>query len=120
MRRRAEASTGSFKEVCCQRGRAMMYWIAINGASCAMASFPMTNPVVSPTPQQMLGFPTFEEAKHAQQICLTAPMNEVKRFLQSLAPDVKAGRLVAIMPDNPEPATRGTTMWLEAPDEVLK
>lgn len=62
-----------------------MYWIAINGASCAIASAPMKNPKVTPTPQQLLGFPTFEAAKHAQTVCLTAPMGEVVRFLQSLA-----------------------------------
>ena len=87
------------------------YWIAINSTSCALASFPMTNPVVSPTPQQMLGFPTLEQAKHAQQICLTSPINEVKRFPQSLSPDVKAGRITVIAPDNPEPPTHGPTIW---------
>lgn len=88
------------------------YWIAINGASCALLSFPMTNPFVTPTPQQLLGFPTFEEAKRAQQICLTAPLSEAASFLQSLAPDVAAGRIVAITFDNPEPPTHGPTMWL--------
>jgi hypothetical protein len=95
------------------------YWIAINGASCAMASWPMRNPKVTPTPQQIIGFSTHEEAKHAQHVCLTAPMPEVRRFLESLAPDVKAGRIVADQPKKPEPATRGPTIWLEDNEEVL-
>jgi hypothetical protein len=40
-------------------------------------------------------------------------MKEVTRFLQSLAPDVKSGRIVAINPTRPEPPTRGTTAWVE-------
>jgi hypothetical protein len=89
------------------------YWIAINGASCAMSALPMRKPKVSPTPQQMLGFPTLEEAKHAQHVCLTAPLDDVKRFLASLSADVKAGRIIAITPANSEPPTYGPTMWLE-------
>lgn len=91
----------------------MKYWIAINGASCAIASLPMNNPRVTPTPQQLLGFPTLKEARHAQKVCLTAPMDEVIRFLRSLAPDVGTGRITAITPDNPDPPTSGTTIWLE-------
>lgn len=53
------------------------FWIAINGASCAMTALPMRNPLLTPTPEQMLGFPTPEEARRAQHIYLTAPMEEV-------------------------------------------
>jgi hypothetical protein len=100
-----------------QRGNIMSearYWIAINGASCAMASFPMKSPTVKPTPQQLLGFPTLEEAQRAQRICLTEPMKKVRRFLESLAPDVHSGRIVVIQPTNPEPPTHGQTIWMEA------
>jgi hypothetical protein len=88
------------------------YWVAINGASCTISERPMRKPIVKPTPQQLLGFPTYEEAKHAQNVCLTAPMPEVRRFLESIAPDVKAGRIVAIQPRRPEPPTRSETLWL--------
>ena len=48
----------------------LRYWIALNGASCAMSSMPMRRPEVSPRPWQLIGLPTFEEAREAQRICL--------------------------------------------------
>jgi hypothetical protein len=83
------------------------YWIAINGTSCATFSLPLRNPLVTPTPSQLLGFPTSEEALHAQRICLEAPMHEVRAFFKSLSPDVKAGRIRVIRPPHPQPPTRG-------------
>jgi hypothetical protein len=89
------------------------YWIALNGSSCAMASFPMRDPQVSPVPQQLFGFPTYEEAKQAQKLCLTAPIKDVNEYIQSLGRAVKAGRVKYIRPTNPEPQTGGPTMWLD-------
>ena len=89
------------------------YWIAINGASCALTAFPMRHPLVIPTPEQLLGFPTLDEARKAQQVCLNAPMPEVKRFMQSLSADVMAGRVRVIKPKHPEPPTSGQTAWME-------
>jgi hypothetical protein len=89
------------------------YWIALNGASCALTSLPLRNPLVTPTPQQLLGFPTLKEAKRAQRICLQSSMNEVQRFFTSLSPDVRAGRVRVINPEQPQPPTRGPTMWTE-------
>jgi hypothetical protein len=86
------------------------YWIALNGPSCA--SVPMKAPLVSPVPQQLFGFPTYEEAKQAQKLCLTAPIKVVNEYIQSLGPAVKAGRVKYIRPANPESFTRGPTMWL--------
>jgi hypothetical protein len=96
------------------------YWIAINGSSCAMSSVPMVMPTVLPKPQQLLGFPTLEEAKRAQHICLTAPMNEVRQFLQSLSPHVRCGRITVITFDDPDPPTAESTMWLDANPDKLK
>jgi hypothetical protein len=95
------------------------WWIAINGPTCAMSFMPLRYPTVVPTPEQMLGFPTREEAQHAQHVCLTAPMDEVKRFLTSLAPDVKVGRIKVIQPEHPQlPVGRGEqTVWLQANPE---
>ena len=84
------------------------YWIALNGSSCAMTSMPMRHPLLTPTPQQMLGFPTFEEAKQAQRICL-----EAVEFLKSLAPDVKSGRVRVIQPKHPQPPTAEQSIWTE-------
>jgi hypothetical protein len=85
------------------------YWIAVNGASCAMSSFPMRHPRVTPTPEQMWGFPTLEEAQRAQCICLNEPMPKVIKFLSSLAPDISAGRIRYIRPAHPQPPTTGAT-----------
>jgi hypothetical protein len=92
------------------------YWIAINGSSCARSSLPMQNPMVTPTPEQMLGFPTVEEAQKAQRLCLQAPMNEVRKFMESLRPDVKSGRIRVIQPAHPQPPTHDATMWTESAD----
>jgi hypothetical protein len=89
------------------------YWIALNGPSCAMASWPMKEPQVSPVPQQLFGFPTYEEAKQAQKLCLTAPIKEVDAYIQSLGTSVKAGRVKYIRPANPESFTHGPTMWFD-------
>jgi hypothetical protein len=100
------------------------FWIAINGASCAMASFPMKNPKVTPTPTYLIGFPTIEEARHAQHVCLTAPLAEARRFVDGLVAQGEAEgsavgvqdharRIVVITPANPEPPTRGETMWVD-------
>jgi hypothetical protein len=92
------------------------YWIALNGASCALTSLPLRNPLVTPTPQQLLGFPTLKEAKRAQRICLQSSMNEVQRFFTSLSPDVRAGRVRVINPEQPQLPTRCPTMWTEDGD----
>ncbi len=92
------------------------YWIAINGASCAMTALPMRQPLVTPTPKQLLGFPTLNEARKAQQVCLNAPIPEVKRFIQSLHADVMTGRIRVINPKHPQPPTSGQTAWTDSPE----
>jgi hypothetical protein len=57
------------------------FWIALNGASCTLCRTPLTDPVISPTPEQALGFPTLEEAEQAQQHVLDAPIETVRAFL---------------------------------------
>jgi hypothetical protein len=89
------------------------YWIAINGSLCALSGIPWRNPITAPRAQQLLGFPTLEEAKRAQHICLNAPIPEVKAYLESLRPDIQAGRVVHRTPANPDPQTGGETMWME-------
>lgn len=92
------------------------YWIAINGSSCALTSLPFQKPLCTPTPAQMLGFPTLEEAQHAQGVYLNATMDEVCSFLEGLRPDVKSGRILVIQPTHPQPQTSGPTMWTESAD----
>ena len=94
------------------------YWIAVNGSSCATSSMPMRDPMVVPTPEQMWGFPTFQEAQKAQQIVIAAPMPDVIAFLQGLHQDVKSGRILYRRPENPGPQTRGETVWMDAQEQA--
>jgi hypothetical protein len=94
------------------------YWIAVNGASCAMSSAPMRHPVVIPTPEQMWGFHTLEEAERAQHVCLHQPIPEVIEFFQSLEPHIHSGRIRYVRPAHPEPPTRGETMWVDDRSDV--
>jgi hypothetical protein len=89
------------------------YWIAINGSGCAMSMLPWKNPTTVPVSEQMFGFPTVEEARQAQLICLNKPIPEVMAYLRSLGPDIKSGRVVYKRPRNPGPQTRGRTAWME-------
>jgi hypothetical protein len=82
-----------------------LWWVALNGSSCAIAPTPMKRPKVSPVPEQMIGFRTWGEAKEAQRVCLQAPKDEVRRYLLSLWPDIVAGRIIVIVPPTPEPPT---------------
>jgi hypothetical protein len=79
-----------------------------------LTQLPLREPLVTPTPEQMLGFPTFEEAYEAQQVCLNEPMPKVQRFLLSLSADVKSGRIRVIQPKHPQPPTSGPTMWTDS------
>src|SRR5262249_12405147 len=89
------------------------YWLAINGSSVALARIPVSVEVlarsrVSPTPQQLIGFPTHEEAAAAQQLLLTAPIEAVRARMGEWA-----GRadVAVIVPHHPEPPTTGVTLW---------
>jgi hypothetical protein len=89
------------------------WWIALNGASCARCFMPLRWPFrVTPTPQQLIGFLTEQEAKSAQSICLTAPMSDVVDYLASLADRVRDGEIVVILPPNPEPHG-DNTFWTQ-------
>jgi hypothetical protein len=90
------------------------YWIAINGPSCARTSIALREPKVSPTPYQLIGFPTDEEAREAQRICLEESPATVRQFMESLQPRVRSGVIRVIQPDHPEPPTTEQTAWLEA------
>jgi hypothetical protein len=92
------------------------YWIAINGASCARTSIPLKNPKVTPTPEQLFGFLTPEEAAEAQHTCLTAPIRDANLFIQSLGRRVKLGQVRYIRPKHPQPPTRGHTSWTDDED----
>ncbi len=89
------------------------YWLAINGASCAASSVPLRPTLqVHPTPEQLIGFRTRDEQLSVQQFLLSAPIDEVEKFMREEMPrKVHAGEVLYIRPANPEPPTRGTTLW---------
>jgi len=93
------------------------YWIAINGPSCALCTFPLREPLVTPTPVALFGFVTLEEAKEAQRICLNDPVKKVQRFIQkNLGCRIRQGEVRYIRPDHPQPPTEGATAWTESDD----
>jgi hypothetical protein len=93
------------------------YWIAINGASYAISSFPLRNPMVTPTPELLIGFPTLEEAQEALDVCLHSPIAQRDVFFLRRAPDVKAGRIRLIRPEHSQPSAPGDpTMWTDSAD----
>lgn len=61
------------------------WWIAINGASSCAANLTFPSPTMSctPTPRNLIGFPTQQEAADAQQFLLEAPVDrDMNRRLQ--------------------------------------
>jgi hypothetical protein len=92
------------------------YWIAINGPSCAISVIPLRKPKVTPTPEQLFGFPNFEDAEKAQRIFLTDPVKTIHRFLRKLGADIEAGRVLYIRPEHPQPPTKGATAWTDSID----
>lgn len=89
------------------------WWLAVNGASCAACFFParVDDLEVSPVPEQLIGFRTREEQLEIQQFFLTAPIQDVGRYMASVPRKVKAGELGYLRPDNPEPPSHDSTMW---------
>ena len=89
------------------------YWLAINGASCAASGFPIPRSIrVRPTPEQLIGFQSRDEQLAVQRFLLTAPITEIDRFMREKMPrKIKSGEAVYIRPDNPEPPTKGATIW---------
>jgi hypothetical protein len=98
----------------------LLFWIATNGPTCVRSIFPMRRPIVSPTPEQMWGFPTAEEAEQAQAICIYAPIEQAMDYLRGLGPDIARGRVTYFRPEKPEAPTTGTTMWLDEPHEQVQ
>lgn len=95
------------------------WWLAINGATCAASFLPLPETVVvSPTPQQLVGFKTREAQKAAQKKLLTAPMPEVCRYMREVLPAKRdRGEIKVIRPKKPQRPTDGPTMWMAGRDE---
>jgi hypothetical protein len=89
-----------------------LYWVAINGASAAMAPYPLPVTVMcTPTPELLIGQETLQQAMTLQSILLTAPMMAVRKEIKALRRSPEA---VCIESPNPQPPTRGATIWSAA------
>jgi hypothetical protein len=87
----------------------MLYWVAINGDSAALAPFPLPVTVsCTPTPQLLVGLNTLQRARALQATLLTAPMHMVRKEVKAMCRSVEA---VCIEPANPGRPTRGATLW---------
>lgn len=94
-----------------------LWYIAINGSSCALAPFALFWPFeVEPVPQQMIGFPTLAQAHKAQKTCLSEPIDVVKKAFSKWA---SRDDVVILEADNPEPQTYGATGWTQIPKSAL-
>jgi hypothetical protein len=95
------------------------WWLAVNGPSCAACGFPVQAErlKVQPVPEQMIGFRTREEQFAAQKFLITAPIKKVTEYMASLPSRIDAGEVAYIRPSNPEPPTRGATVWSIAPKQ---
>lgn len=92
------------------------YWLALNGPSVASCMAPLSKKLsVTPTPEQLIGFSTYEEAKRIQQFLLTAPMEKVVKYMESLPPRIRSGEIQYIRPQNPQPYSPDATMWHDGP-----
>jgi hypothetical protein len=68
--------------------------------------------LIRPTPEQLVGFRTREEQLAIQKFLITAPIEKVNKFIAKELPrKIKSGEVAYIRPPNPEPPTRGATMW---------
>ena len=95
------------------------WWLAVNGPSCAACGFPAQAELleVRPVPEQLIGFRTREEQLAAQKFLITAPIKKVKEYMASLPSKINAGEVAYVRPSNPEPPTRGATVWSIAPKQ---
>jgi len=87
----------------------LLYWVAINGASAGMTPIPLPVTVMcTPTPELLIGLPTFERAERLQSLLLNAPLKIVRKEIEAQRNSKDA---VIISPAHPQPQTRGATTW---------
>ncbi len=100
--------------------RKLWYWIAVNGASVAASPTRMRWGFrVDPVPEQLIGFETLKEQQIVQEFLLTAPMQKVRRYMETLATRIKKGEIAYSRPAYPEPPRHEPTVWLAGREEVF-
>ena len=71
--------------------------------------------VVAPTPELLIGFPTFKEAQEMQHFVPTAPLNEIEDRLERLQGRVKSGEIVLLKPAHPQKMELGMSIRWSVP-----
>lgn len=90
------------------------WWLALNGASVAAACDELTDPVVYPTPEQLIGYPTRDSQLQYQRFLLEAPIEDVNNYMKETVPAlIRDGQLAYRKPRHPQPPTHGSTAWTE-------
>lgn len=87
----------------------LYYWLAANGASCAMSSQPLPLTVkVQPRPEALIGIEDEKEAREAQTVLLTAPLPEVRSTIEKLKRNPSVIFRKVDFPQRPS----STTLWM--------
>ena len=87
-----------------------LWWLAINGSSCAAWGFPCEKPPkVTPRPEILIGFRTEKEQLERQKFLLTAPVADIAAFFKQAIE--LSGDITLVRFSNPEPQTDGMTIW---------
>jgi hypothetical protein len=90
-----------------------LWYIAVNGSSCAMAGWPLRFPFqVRPIPEVLFGFATFEEASEAQRTCHNDPIPIVKEAMRRW---IESDKVHVVSLRTSEPQTDGDTLWIQTP-----
>lgn len=90
------------------------WWLAINEASVAASPDALTDPVVYPTPQQLIGYPTRERQLIFQRMLVNAPIDELNKYLKETVPVlIRQGQVAYRKPTHPQAPVHGPTAWVE-------
>jgi hypothetical protein len=94
--------------------RKKLWWLAFNGTTVSPSLMPFVNPVVTPTPEQLLGFPSQSEQLEVLQYLRTASAADKNRYICERMPkEVQAGRLVYKRLFETQLPSREGTNWTE-------
>jgi hypothetical protein len=93
------------------------WWVAATQDSAAMSPWPMSVRVCCiPTPEQLFGFESFEEARKVQHMMMTAPLETLTEFVNKCGKQLQEGTATFryLRPANPEQPL-AYTAWSDAP-----
>lgn len=95
------------------------FWLAVNGASCAACDFPSATIAAKPIPEFFIGYFTRKEQLEKQDFILKAPLNQVRKYIESLPSKAKKGKLKIIKNKNPGKPEALTKWVLKGDPSIL-